>query len=236
MLALALMGISPLRAQKPPAITGVSNAALGDFASVAVAVAPGELVSVFGDNLSDATTTICQKNGALPGSCADVTVTLNGQAAPLLYVASSQIIFQVPVELTLSSLTIRTTKQVGSQTLQFGSVPVSVTPAAPALLTTASGGVLIGAFANAFSAAITPANPAQPGDTVACLGYGFGTTNQVVPSFSTVTTSSPPIVVAPGHGCRSGYADTICGADRGWEIPNQIQSSDWAWSAATCPW
>ena len=61
-------------------------------------MAPGSLASLWGTNLADNTYNNTFSNGAFPTSVAGVSVTVNGNAAPLTYVGSSQINFQIPWE------------------------------------------------------------------------------------------------------------------------------------------
>lgn len=58
------------------------------------AISPGGLISLFGSNL--ALTTAWANSVPLPISLTDVSVTINGLAAPLLYVSPTQINAQVP--------------------------------------------------------------------------------------------------------------------------------------------
>ena len=62
------------------------------------AIAPGELLSIFGARLADGT--FSQSPGsAFPTLLGGVTVTINGIASPLLYVAPQQINIQAPYEI-----------------------------------------------------------------------------------------------------------------------------------------
>jgi len=81
-----------------PVITpsGILNAAsfLGD-------IAPGSLVSLFGNNLADNTysgSQVLDSNNHFLKSVAGVSVSVNGVSAPLTYVSPGQINFQVPWE------------------------------------------------------------------------------------------------------------------------------------------
>jgi uncharacterized protein (TIGR03437 family) len=71
-----------------------------DFAILAQ-VAPGQLISLFGDNLGLGAPVAAAPpfGGRFPLSLAGVSVTVNGTPAPLLYVSPKQINIQVPFEL-----------------------------------------------------------------------------------------------------------------------------------------
>ena len=66
------------------------------------AVAPGEIISIFGTGLGPATGVAggLDGNGRLSAAVAGVNVTFNGVAAPLFYVSQGQINAQVPFEVT----------------------------------------------------------------------------------------------------------------------------------------
>ena len=77
----------------PPSITSLTNGA-----SFRTSYAPGMLLSIFGSNLAPAAASAA--NVPLPSQMGGVSVTVNSQAAPLLYVSSSQLNIQLPYELT----------------------------------------------------------------------------------------------------------------------------------------
>ena len=80
---------------EPPAIACVTDSA--DLAPI-LAVAPGQLISLFGSGLAPDHVGLGIGN-SVPTSFPDVSVTINGVAAPLLYSSSNQINVQVPFEL-----------------------------------------------------------------------------------------------------------------------------------------
>ena len=73
---------------------GVTNAA-----SYGTVLAPGELFSIFGTNL--ATTTASAATVPLPTTLGTTSVTVNGKAAPLVFVSPTQINAQIPYEVTM---------------------------------------------------------------------------------------------------------------------------------------
>ncbi len=81
-----------------PPIACIVNAADLNWTST---IAPGQLLTIFGSNLSNATVAGVPANGqwptALPG--ANVAVTFDGIPAPLLYVSPNQINVQAPFEI-----------------------------------------------------------------------------------------------------------------------------------------
>lgn len=89
-----------------PVIEPVANAPViyGVFSSASYAsatVSPGELVTLFGSNIGPATAaTLSTTNGYVDTSLSNVTLTIDGQNAPLLYVSANQVTAQVPYEAT----------------------------------------------------------------------------------------------------------------------------------------
>lgn len=84
---------APVAANTPVITPGsIVNAAsyLGDLA-------PGGLATLFGSNLADAEHLVSGAGG-FPASVAGVSVTVNGVAAPIVYLSPTQINFQVPWE------------------------------------------------------------------------------------------------------------------------------------------
>ncbi|HTC35123.1 MAG TPA: IPT/TIG domain-containing protein [Bryobacteraceae bacterium] len=84
-----------------PSIAGIFSAA--SYASATVS--PGELVTIFGTNIGPpipASLTIT--NGYVNTSLNGVSVTIDGVAAPVLYVSANQVTVQVPYEVTTPSV------------------------------------------------------------------------------------------------------------------------------------
>lgn len=151
----------------------VANAFSGDRgpAGAGTRVAPGELVSVFGRGLGTAegvkaefdpgTGLLPLTLGAAGGKA--VTVTCNGQAAPLLFVRFDQINFQVPYELGAApTVDIVVTVEGRSS----GPVSVALVPARP--------GLYPGAWNQ--SGMNSPTNPARVGEVVTLFATGQGRT------------------------------------------------------------
>src|ERR1700676_422249 len=89
--ALAFI-LAPLPALHAQTVNSVVNGA-----TFAGNVAPGSLATIFGINLSK-NAPVHGSTLPLPTTLGDVEVSVNGHAAPLDYVDSNQINFQVPFE------------------------------------------------------------------------------------------------------------------------------------------
>lgn len=111
-------------------------------------IAPGELISIFGVDLSAATEAAAAT--PLPTQLADTAVLFEGVAAPLLFVSPGQINLQIPEALALGSVTVAIkngTQQSDPLLLDVGSVapglfshPSSGDPAIAVALTIATDG------------------------------------------------------------------------------------------------
>src|ERR1035437_1984761 len=94
---------------------GVANAAC----HTAGTIAPGMLAIITGSNLGPAKFTNCTDpvTKAVPASCNNASVTVNGQAAPVMNSSATQIGFEVPFNVTGSTASMQVSWQTGGQTL-----------------------------------------------------------------------------------------------------------------------
>jgi uncharacterized protein (TIGR03437 family) len=142
------------------------------------AVSPGQLVTLFGAGIGPSTSTAmadADENGFVDTALDGVTVTIDGQVAPLLYVSADQISIQVPYEVTVGAAKPITV--VSGSSTATGSVDIA--PTAPALFTLDGSGTGQAAALN-FSALTSTyslnaaSNAARPGDTVILYLTGEG--------------------------------------------------------------
>jgi uncharacterized protein (TIGR03437 family) len=110
-------------------ISGVSNAI--SFKPVA---APGEILAVFGSQLSNSTASASTQ--PLPYTLAGVSATVNGIAAPLYYVSANQLNIQVPYETGAGPAVVGVNNNGSIAGFQF-----QVTATAPAIVADANGNV-----------------------------------------------------------------------------------------------
>ena len=145
-----------------PAIASVLNAAslfpgyVTPFPTGAVA--PGEIVSLFGNGFGSATPTV--SFGQFP--------------ATVLYASNCQINAVVPFEVNPGYTTL-VTVQAGDQTL--GPIKLPVVPAAPGIFTTNDSGSGPAAVLNQDSSVNTASNPAARGSIVSVYMTGVGALN-----------------------------------------------------------
>jgi uncharacterized protein (TIGR03437 family) len=168
----------------PLATANAASAALPAVAAVIPIVevtglstfAPGELVEIYGTNLTQVTTDLSGWPGdSLPSALNGVSVVLGGQAGRILYVSPGQVDALLPFAAPTGSQTLTLTTANGT------SAPVSLNVAAvaPALYNFA--------FENVGFSLVGQSNPASGGDTVVFYMTGLGqttpalTTGQIVP-------------------------------------------------------
>jgi uncharacterized protein (TIGR03437 family) len=153
--------------------------------SSSTTIQPGSWVSIFGNNLADAT---ALWNGDFPISLGGTSVTINGKNAYLWFVSPTQINFQapddtttgpVPVVVTTPNGTVSSTVSLGSYAPSFSllnaTYPVAI------VLTKGPGNSGQGYDIIGPVGAFTfPTRPVNPGETLILYGVGFGPTNPPV--------------------------------------------------------
>lgn len=151
----------------PSVVTnGVVNT--GDFVPV---ISPGALASIAGVNFSSEK---ASAKAPLPMSLADVSVTVNGVSAPMLYVQPTLINFQVPWEVQPGPGSVLVT--VNGVSAAPVSVPIG--QAAPGIFLLSGGA---GAIVNTNGTINSSSNPAKAGSLVSVYLTGSGPVNPPVP-------------------------------------------------------
>jgi len=157
----------------PPAVAanGIVNG--GDFSA---AIAPGSVVSIFGQNFAIRGNAFSAL--PLPTELSGVSVTANGIPAPLFYVSPGQINIQLPYEVS-GQVELRITTPNGSAT-----GIVNVTTVAPSILAVVSGSHLV-----------SSSNPAIPGSYLTVYATGLGKPTGFCPTGQATSGAMP--VAAP---------------------------------------
>ncbi|HVN05872.1 MAG TPA: hypothetical protein VMT86_15730 [Bryobacteraceae bacterium] len=139
-------------------------------------IAPGEIVVLFGTAIGPTTgvgATI-DSTGHIPTKLANVQVTFNGYAGPLLYASAGQVNAIVPYELT--------TGTSASVEVMFGSarsntLSLPVVGASPGIFSANASGTGDGAILDVHYNLVSPTNPVSPGDTIQIFATGQGVTS-----------------------------------------------------------
>ena len=153
-------------------VSGVTNSASGQTG----AVAPGELVSIYGSGLGPAngvSFTVDPATGGVDTALGGTRVLFGSVAAPITYASAGQINAIVPYEMAgQSQATIEVQSQSGS-----ASQTVQIANAAPGAYTLNSGGSGQAAAFNQDHSINAPSNPAAKGSYVTIYFTGGGQTN-----------------------------------------------------------
>jgi uncharacterized protein (TIGR03437 family) len=204
-----------IRAQLRPASTGVPTltAAISAVSDPALrTAAPGGLVTVFGTNLVKVQSDLLAAfdGASLPTTFNGTQVTIGGKPAPLLVVAPTYIVAQVPTDAATGSqaVTVRNANGAAAAT----NVNITVAPAAPAVFFDANGGIF---QKNSDFTLIGANNRARAGDIVLVYSTGLGATTsalqsgQITPAPGTTNTfytTAPATVTVGGREARVIYS------------------------------
>lgn len=193
-----------------PAIAGVTNAA-----SFQPQISPGALASVFGTGLSNAT---YQSAAPYPTSLGasslggyGVSVSVNGQAAPVFYVSPTQINFQVPWGTAIGTASV-TVSVAGGGSNAF-SVPVLA--ASPGLFVLGSSAIVQNAADYSLNG---PSHPAAAGSTIIAYLTGSGPVSPAATDGAAAPLTSLMYATA-SHSAAIGAAEatvSFAGLAPGW--------------------
>jgi uncharacterized protein (TIGR03437 family) len=139
------------------------------------AVAPGEIVTVFGNGIGPASLTLFTvSNGFIGTQLAGTQVFFNGVAAPLIYVSSNVVAAIAPYSLA-NAATANITVVYQGNTSATTTVPVVTT--APGIFTSNSAGSGQAAANNQDGSINSASNPAKVGSFISLYISGDGQTN-----------------------------------------------------------
>ena len=108
--------------------------AIGGTAPGQTGFAPGMVLSIYGTNLAGTTLATTAVSGVFPFTAASVMVTVNGFAAPVLYVSPTQINVQIPFEAGAGPAVLGVNNNGEAAGIQF-----QLSPSAPAIYDDGSG-------------------------------------------------------------------------------------------------
>jgi uncharacterized protein (TIGR03437 family) len=177
------------------AVSGPSAPAVGAVVNGASflsgAVSPGELISIFGNNLGPTPgINFTPDNGHVDTTLGDTTVTFGGVAAPLIYVGPLQINAIVPYEVgMLASLGSSINVVVTHNGIISAAFMVTVTDTAPGIFSADQSGTGQGAILDA-NLSPNKTNPAARGTSVSIFVTGEGALN---PAVATGSMSGPSL-------------------------------------------
>ena len=187
----------------PPSIAAVTNAADGTLP-----VAPGGLISIWGQQMSPVN--MATKQIPLPTALGESCVTVNGTPIPLLFVSGLQINAQLPFNVGGTATMAVLTPGGFSNNYYF-----TVYPTAPSIFLSGSAGPLTGLatvvrYDN--GELVTPTNPLHANDIVSVYLTGMGVTVPAVdaglpaPVSPLAWTAIQPTLTLGGHQMNVSYA------------------------------
>lgn len=183
--AVAVYGILP---STQPTATPVISSVVNSASYMEGAVAPGELVTIFGANLGPTSDGGAQVDSGFIADTIEATqVLIGGVASPILYASSSQINTVVPFGVTGTTTQV----QVVYQGQNTASTTVPVQSASPAVFSMNSDGGGQGAILNQDGSVNSQSNPAAPGSVVVLFATGAGATTPASVDGSVTTQPYP---------------------------------------------
>ncbi len=161
-----------------PQITAVTNGASYDQD----AIAPGELITIFGTNIGPAAPAQLQLDGSglVATSIGDTRVLFDGVAAPMVYTSSGQVSAVVPFGVTSSTTQVQIEFQ--GQASEPFTVPIA--PTYPGIFSADGSGSGQALILNQDGNLNAPDNPAAPGSAIVFYATGGGAMSPSVPDGS----------------------------------------------------
>ncbi len=150
---------------------------MSDATFLSGAVAPGELVAIYGSGLGPAQPAMANldpSGPALATSLAGAQITFDGVPAPMLYISATQAAALVPFAVASRQATVIQVIYNGQAT---NAIMVPVASTAPGLFTAASSGLGQASMLNQDYTPNSADNRAAPGDIVMLYGTGGGQTS-----------------------------------------------------------
>lgn len=177
-----------------PAPPGVAALASGSSSGTTTpAIAPGEIVTIYGASLGPAELTVAAPNSSneFPLSVAGMQVSFNGIQAPVYFTSAGQAAAIVPYELTGTTASVQLSYQGQTSPAAF-MVPVAVT--SPGIFTSDSSGSGEAAALNTDNTINSVSNPVHPGGVIVLYATGEGLT---APAGVDGLISAGPVYAAP---------------------------------------
>ena len=137
-------------------------------------LAPGEVISIFGQGIGPAPQGLVIASGKVATTLGDTQVLIGGVPAPLLYASTSQVNAVVPYEVGASETA---TLQLVSNGQQSPVWQLPVAPSSPALFTSNSSGLGQAAALNQNNSINGASSPAARGEVIQLWGTGGGQTS-----------------------------------------------------------
>ena len=184
----------------PPSIqaSGVVNSASYSGTNT---LAPGELFTIFGSNLSPTTQIFSLLGDFVPLVLGSTRVNFGGNYAPVIAVSPGQVNAIMPWGISTNGIPV----QVEVDGVPSEPLNIATVASVPALFTADASGKGQGSIVNQDGTVNSPSNPALRGSFISVFGTGGGATNP--PSLN-----DGLLAVAAPYGTISGVTATVGGA------------------------
>lgn len=213
-----------------PSIAAVTNGA--SFA--AGSIAPGEIATLFGKNLTSATGVNLTSGLPLPTQFLNAGVRINGSLAPLFAIdnvnGQEQINFQVPWEVANQATAKVEVLHAG---IVSQSITLPVVPTQPGIINYSANGNDFGVILHADYQLADSSHPVAPGETVLIYCTGLGAVHSPpgdgagASGQSTVATPTVTIGGISGHVSFSGLAPSFVGLNQvNVDVPQGVKSGN----------
>lgn len=203
--SITIYGLLPSQSMDgpAPAIAAVTNAA--SYAQPAVS--PGELVTIFGQNMADvnALGTQLDASGNVTTLLGNTMVLFDGVPAPIIYASANQLSAVVPFGVTGAT----TQAQVEYQGQMSNTLALPVAPATPGIFTADGSGTGQAAALNQDYTVNSAANPAAAGSMLVLYATGAGQLNPPGQDGTVVTAANLPQPVLPVSVQVGGQPATV---------------------------
>ena len=158
-----------LQADATPPVIGAGAVVSAASFEPQVPLAPGSLISIFGERLSDAT----DASKALPLSTdlSGTSVTIAGRPMPLLFVSEGQINAMVPFTVPANTRHQVLVRRGSTVTVPE---PITLADAHPGVFSEDQTGEGQGIIVTADGRLVEPGNPVKPGDAIVIFAAGLG--------------------------------------------------------------
>jgi len=171
-----------------PQFTAPQQAVLNGASFQPRMLSPGALFSIFGTGLSGGTASA--RSLPLPGTLGTTEVLVNGKAAPLIYVASTQINGQMPIDIPTGQPVSLTVLSGG---VSSNSITIVVPAAAPGIFTANGTQAIVQNQNGSINSSTTPA---RPGDVLVAYLTGGGAVNSSSWTTGAASPAEPASVTA----------------------------------------
>jgi uncharacterized protein (TIGR03437 family) len=151
------------------------------FAPFTASIAPGEDLTLFGQDLAPSSPAYVSSTTPFPTSLDSVQVTIGGLPAPVFFASPGQVSVVVPFGVTASATCGCVQIQLTNSGALSNILTAYLGQTAPGVFTVPAGGIGTGAVEDAVTGAlITTANPAVAGETLAVYLTGLGAVSPTV--------------------------------------------------------